>query len=1599
MRNIISVDTEVSTENNRILDIGAVDINKNKYHGISADELKAIVRQAGFVCGHNIIDFDMKYLRERIGGDFDKVFCAGENVIDTLYLSALLFPMKPYHHLIKDDKLDTEDVNNPQNDAENALKVFCDEIEQFNKLDETLKKIYYTLLKGTREFGAFFKYISYENESVWIENDIKTYFRNRICENTPMSYIIREHGIEMAYALSLVNAGDKDSITPPWIVKKYPMVQTIIHMLCGIPCEKGCEYCNSQLDAKSGLKKFFGYDDFRKFDGVNLQEKAVNAAIRNKSLLAVFPTGGGKSITFQLPALMAGQNEKGLTVVISPLQSLMIDQVYNLERIGITDAVTINGNLEPLERAESIRRVKEGDAKLLYIAPEMLRSRTIEKILTDRNIVRFVIDEAHCFSAWGQDFRVDYLYIAEFIRNLCKKKNLKGMIPVSCFTATAKQNVINDICYYFKSELNLELEVYRARASRDNLSYTVIRKTKKEKYNELRKLLDNKKCPTIIYVSRTKNAQELSDRLNQDGYFSKYYHGKMDRTEKNASQNDFIEGKVDIMVATSAFGMGVDKKDVGMVIHYDISDSLENYIQEAGRAGRDAQIHADCYILFDEEDLNKHFTLLNQTRISMQEIQQIWRAIKELTKTRQRMSASALEIARKAGWDESINEIETRVKTAINALEDAGYIKRGQNMPHIYADSILAKNVTQARAKIESSNLFSLQDKEQAVRIITKMIAGRSRKATDSETPETRIDYIADDLGMEKQYVLYLIQKLRDAQVLSDALDLTANMPQGSTRGEIMELNLMNKLENFLILKIQESETIGLKELNEAAIESGIKKSSVDRIKTIINFWTIKKWIARENSGRGGEYVKITYITEKDIIDKYIQKRYNVSSMIIKYLGTMCDAQTGNVEFSVKELVDMCNLELEDGMKTVSDEMQDALLYLSKTAIIKIEGGFLVSYNAMNIVRLEKDNKIKYKAADYKKLKTFYEQKVQMVHIVGEYARKMTEDYNAALVFVDDYFQLEYAEFIKKYFKESRREEINKTITAEKFEKLFGSLSPAQLNIINDKTSSCIVVAAGPGSGKTRILVHKLASLLMLEDVKHEQLLMLTFSRAAATEFSKRLYELIGDSAGYVEIKTFHSYCFDLLGRVGNIDRADNVVAEAVRYIKSGEVQKAKITKAVIVVDEAQDMDVNEYNLLCALCDANDDIRIIAVGDDDQNIYKFRGSDAKYMRQLLEMENSKFYELVDNYRSMSNIIAYTNLFALNIADRMKKTKIEAVKKDYGKINIIEYTSSNLVTPLVEKAIADGIYKDTCILTVRNEEAMQVAALLKKNNIPAQLIQENDGFRINKLQELYYFNSVLQEKSNGGIIPNNVWDEAKEELGIKYGRSSNYNLSQRVIQAFENENKNAKYYSDWELFLWESNLSDFYDNDNEKVIVSTMHKSKGHEYEHVILLVDGFEMNTEENKRLLYVAMTRAKTTLTIHYNRHYLIDRDRHILSYVKYMTYENDDARYYPADEIELQTGLSDVNLSYFANNQEIIQNIEAGDIVYSDTQGCYSYTQNERSTLLLYSRKYKEVLKKYTDRGYKIKSTVINYMVYWKSEDMDKYVLVALPRIHMSK
>ena len=1572
------IDVEVGLNDHRIHDIGALRCDGAIFHSAKRSELLVFLKDVDFVCGHNIIHHDAKYLFGDVAHQW--------MLVDTLYVSPLLFPQRPYHHLLKDDKLVSDQANNPVNDCEKAYDLLMDEVAQWEALSGDKQNIYAALLQGTAEFEGFLNLVNATAaDADALATLIRSTYEGKICENADIGNIIAQNPCELAYALALIDTTDYRSITPAWVLRNYPNVENVVRRLRHTICPQGCNYCNKYLDIHYNLKQYFGYDQFRTYEGEPLQERSVQAAVEGKSLLAIFPTGGGKSLTFQLPALMEGRTLHGLTVVISPLQSLMKDQVDNLAERGIEDAVTINGLLDPISRSLAIQRVLDGEASLLYIAPESLRSKTIEKILLARHVVRFVIDEAHCFSSWGQDFRVDYLYIGKFISEYQKKKKLATPIPVSCFTATAKQKVIQDICDYFKQTLNLDLQIFASTASRTNLRYSVIHAdTDEEKYVKLRSLIAESSCPTIVYVSRTKRTKQLAEKLSRDGYKALPFNGRMDADEKIANQDAFMSDQVRIIVATSAFGMGVDKKDVGLVVHYDISDSLENYVQEAGRAGRDPDLQARCFVLYADSDLDKHFLLLNQTKLSISEIQQVWKAVKDMTKQRARTCCSALEIARKAGWDDSVSDIETRVRTALSALEQAGYLERGNNVPQVFATGITVKNVDEARRRITESVLFEKEDIEKAVRIIKSLISQKHIAKAQDDLAESRVDYLADILGLTKNEVVSVVERMRQEGILADTKDISAYLNDAG-ESEHKSRRLLEQfaiLERYILNIIPDDVLrISCKQLNDNAQKEGIASAREKDIRTLLYFLTIKGYTRKkEDAAHNLELVRQADLNS--IIERF-EKRLAICQFALDWLFEQAISSVGEenknqgVQFSIVELLNdfKKSSSLFGSVQDVQiEDVEEALLYLSKIGALKLEGGFLVLYNAMDIRRL-KDNRLRYKQEDYRMLNEFYKQKIQQVHIVGEYANLMVKDYNAALQYVQDYFQMDYKRFVAKYFKGERVREIECNVTPGKYKQIFGSLSDKQMEIISDKESRCIVVAAGPGSGKTRVLVHKLASLLLLEDVKHEQLLMLTFSRAAATEFKQRLMGLIGNAAHFVEIKTFHSYCFDLLGRIGNLDDVKDVVSRAAQMINDGEVEPSRIAKTVLVIDEAQDMSAEEYALVSALMAANEEMRVIAVGDDDQNIFEFRGSDSKFMAQLLKESNGRFIEMTENFRSSQHIVEFANDFAGAIKNRMKSRPIISMSPETGSVSITKHSSSCMYQALVDDILKHRGAGSMCVLTQTNEEAVIVVALLRKYNLKSKLIQSMEGFRFWKMAEVRYFLKHIEENTHTPLIADAVWEESKQQTYNTYGNSASLCYLKQCVKLFEETNK-AKYLSDFKEYVFESSAEDFCDLQNADVVVSTIHKSKGMEFDDVYMLISEPRQLTDEVLRRYYVGITRAKKRLFIHTNCS-LFDRFGVSQKRIDHTIYDM-------PDEIVLQLSHKDVNLGYFKCVKKDVLALRAGQKLRYDNGFLFDRQTNKRVCQL--SKKIMSELSGWNEKDYSISDVSIRFIVAWRPKDAPK-------------
>ncbi|MDX1463409.1 MAG: ATP-dependent DNA helicase RecQ, partial [Marinirhabdus sp.] len=327
------------------------------------------------------------------------------------------------------------------------------------------------------------------------------------------------------------------------------------------------------------LEEFWGYTSFRP-----LQEEIIQSVLDGKDTVALLPTGGGKSICFQIPALL----EEGICIVVSPLVALMADQVERLKNKGIK-ALQLSGGLKFQELQTLLDNARYGNYKFLYLSPERLQQEIVQNAIRQLPVNLIAVDEAHCISQWGNDFRPAY-------KNITLLREMHPLVPMLALSATATEEVLTDTV----QELQLELpEVFRASFARENLSYLV--RKEEDKLYRLEQLLQHLKGKAIVYVRSRKLTVETSNQLNSLGFSSTFYHGGISPEEKTKRMQAWQSGSYPVMVATNAFGMGIDQPDVQLVIHIQLPDSLEAYFQEAGRAGRNGAA-ATSVIIWSEYD-------------------------------------------------------------------------------------------------------------------------------------------------------------------------------------------------------------------------------------------------------------------------------------------------------------------------------------------------------------------------------------------------------------------------------------------------------------------------------------------------------------------------------------------------------------------------------------------------------------------------------------------------------------------------------------------------------------------------------------------------------------------------------------------------------------------------------------------------------------------------------------------------------------------------------------------------------------------------------------------------------------------------------------
>lgn len=1616
--NIAFLDIEVGTTSGKIDKLGYLSATSElEETSLSPIKEACLNDNISFICGHNFVEHDSKFLEKT---SFNPILQSVE-IIDTLYLSMLLCTNKRIHKLnkpYKDTQVNIE--NQPLGDSVQTKALFDSLNRLFDELDENIKNVFYQLLKDDIHFSGFFSYKNQKFKSIDVYQQIQPYIE---ISKTQYLDIEEQFPIEIAFIISFLCLADKGSISSI-ILNRYPKVVSLL---------KKITFNEDFVNIKRFSKNEFNIHKFREFDnrvsgdlfdsGKISQEDIIKTAIGSESLLAILPTGGGKTITFQIPALIKAQKYKGLSVVISPLQALMKDQIDSFKlKNNNFKVVAISGFLSPIERMNAINEVENGIVDMLYLAPEALRSNSIFNALKRRVIERFIIDEAHCFSSWGHDFRHDYYFIANTIKEL-EESNFQPRIPVSCFTATAKPEVVRDIKEYFQDKLAIVLKEFIASVERYNLDYSIVKTNSEiEKYEKLIDILSNlerdekNKNPTIIYIPQNaKECKDLSKELAQDERLAEFdlviepFYSKLDEDKENGnrSQNsrgksdilsDFICNKIDIVVATTAFGMGIDKSDIKTIIHYQQSDSLESYLQESGRGARDENLIAKCIVLYSKTDFDKSFNQLNRSKVDLAEIKRIVTALKRYDN--RVLNLSPKDIAKKMGVDieDSSIKYEVIIKTALLELEKYKIIERGRDGYKIFATSIKKEAKKEAMPYIHEV-LDPKKNKDPYIELYQDMILVMQNIIQRSKLDPIEVDDLSDIVGIEKSKIFKVLFQLQKDGLLKFDNDISVYIKKSVKREFKEYFKIESKVLDALINVSSYDKSINLRSLNEPGI------NNVTLFKQIIQSWSyLTKLKGNIFTARIKNDFCFFQLEDKNSLRKLIEARKTLAHFIVdQLLNRLGDNKSKEIELSSNKI----RLDYDSDTLTLEAFHHTFVHLHDMLKGFELRRGRLIYYQTfqLNLQNKIKEERAPYKAGDYNKgLKQYYKRKIEAIHIQIAFLEKLLEQgWGNAKKFVKDYFSEEYSKFKKIYnFSE---QEIGRPITKEKYKQILEDLNSEQKEIFSDDKSNSIMVLAGPGSGKTKTLVHKIASLITIEGNKAEYFLMLAHSRVAVLDFQHKLRKLIGNQVYDVQIHTFHSFAVSLLGK--NIDDdADlqGVIIKAAKLLKDRVVRMPFIN--MLVVDEYQDVGTQSYAFIKEIFnDMGDkgDKRIIVVGDDDQCIKNF-GDDKASVAYIQKFEQdfgghsengkNKFskYQLLTNYRSCASIVDFSNRFSSVINSRLKTKNLQPFNKKQGSVVLDFYQSGDYYSNLLD-SIKSNNSTNIAVLARGNDEVLSIYSMLIDNKIKARYITKEKGFKLGNLVELQDFIQDWKRSKD--------FEKSREASDIFYKFSKNNDLKNQVIDGFEEEYQDEikKGHSHFiNLFAEYLRLIDFdeFSKGKSNVIVSTMHKAKGQEWDEVYLCADTnfisqYGSQIEYDKRLAYVAITRARKNLYIH--------SKTHIFNQFIKPTIHNTPAN--PLEKIVFLMGLKDIALTNKYSEKGILNSSpmagEAIDIV--ENQQHINLCKDGHQVAALSKRMIEKIRRK-QEEGYSLSGAEIENVVEWSDKNSEEKIYKqVLCKIYLSR
>ncbi len=1504
--------------------------------------LDGIGLDADFVLGHNILDHDLPILRKQS----PSLHLHDLPVIDTLFLSPIAFPENPYHHLVKDNRLLSTALNDPVCDARNAGQLFrdqCDVFEGLKSTDKTLAQFYAWAF--SRTMLPLFHALEIEPGT---DDEARSYFSVRAgglgCQTAAKDLADEIGQMELresaAYALAWLRIAGSNSIVPPWVRHRFPEVSRIIRRLRDKGCaDPGCTYCKTNHNPQLQLKRFFGFDDFRAEpaapDGGSLQEAIIRAGMNDSPLLAILPTGGGKSLCFQLPALVRNLRLGVLSIVISPLQALMKDQVDNLNRLTESNfAAALYGMLMPPERGDVLERIRLGDIAILYVSPEQLRNGSFRKVVQQREIGCWIFDEAHCLSRWGHSFRPDYLYASRFIRELARQQGVPCP-PVACFTATAKRDVVEEICQHFKKELSQELELFDGGAERTNLDFEVQIVNSAEKKERVRHLLmDRLPLPedgaSVVYCSTRNGTVDMAEWLQRAGLSAEAFHAGLEAPEKRRIQEEFIAGNIQHICATNAFGMGIDKDNVRLVIHADIPGSLENYLQEAGRAGRDRNL-ARCVLLYDEQDVETQFSMSAFSRLTRYDIAQILRGLRRAKRDdKNAVVITAGEILRDELVDTGFTTLDpmatTKINTAVSMLERGDFVQRDENKTSVLQVQPLVRSVEEAVQKIDELDL-SQRVRRQWLEILGEIFNTNPNEGLSAdhlaELPSMAVAQDPAAYHALRHDTLPVIRTLNDmvnARIIEKDTLMSAYVKVRCVNASEKVLSEICALELAMLAIMREEEpdaegwlVVGLRRLNQRLQDAGYA-SSPETIRNLFKSLALDGQGLAGNRGsidlkyRDKDHYRVKLQRSWDDLATTAGKRHAVAGIVLNVMvSKIPQASNGEhlVKFSETDLIDALrgDMFVAAQIKDFSAAIERGLLFLHEQKSIILQQGLAVFRQAMTITILPESKGRRFTDGDYSALKEHYMERNFQIHVMNKYASLGLEKIEWALQLVFAYFTMGKTEFVKKFFA-GEQDMLNRATSAESYQSIVDRLNNAvQIAVVSAKTNTNMLVLAGPGSGKTRVIAHRCAYLLRVERVRPHEILVVCFNRSAAISLRQRIRDLVGRDASRVTVQTYHGLAMRLIGASfsGRLDGKgemldlDSMIPEATKMLR-GEcdipgLERDEMRERLlagyrhILIDEYQDIDQPQYDMVSAIAgraleSENEDAKlsILAVGDDDQNVYTFRGANIQFIRQFEQDYGARAHYLIENYRSTANIISAANqLIALN-RDRMKTEhpiQINSARRadpPGAPVQIVACRNplhqARYVLDEIKTHRAGG--GSIAVFARTKKELHAIRAALEASAIPSTLAANGKGnMPLHRMRETIALIAFIRQLKQTTVTATRLHN-GFQSLDCYSDSNPWCNLLDEILCEWEDEtNNNDRTPSEAIDFIYDA----LHERQSDRfaatadVYLSTVHSAKGLEFDHVIMLGNWDRPSSvsarEEERRLYYVGMTRARKTLAL----------------------------------------------------------------------------------------------------------------------------------------